>query len=338
MNSKVPQQNPDSAKPAVILFSHGSLLCGSGEALRGHQKRLADMGRFATVEIGYLNYSEPSIEEAVEACRTAGACQIVIAPYFLVSGKFVRTDLPARLEPLLKAHPDLDIRLGRPVEECPPMLPLMEHLLETQYHPRSWQIESVEQARQGCEMRETCPIYGSELCRAEVAEGHQWGSSKWRRPVAALESGELTPGGVISGNNRNVKGKRGLLMILHGSPHPEANEPAVALADKLRDGGRWEFVQVGYLECNEPAVAAALDQAAEAGVRQLDVLPYFLHRGRHLVVDIGNELQWAQQRWPDMDVRISPAVGESADLADVLLYRIEEALGAAEQPLRDNGG
>lgn len=335
MNSKVPQQNPDSVKPAVILFSHGSLLCGSGEALQKHRKRLAETGCFSTVEIGYLNYSAPSIEEALASCRMAGARQIVIAPYFLVSGKFVRTDLPARLEPLLKTHPDLDIRLGRPVEDCPPMLTLMERLLETQYHPRSWQMESVEQARQRCEMRETCPIYGSELCRAEIAQGHLPDSSKWRRTVAALENVESMSGGGISGN---VGEKRGLVMILHGSPHPEANEPALALAEKLKQVGRWDFVQIGYLECNEPAVAVALDQAAEAGVRQLDVLPYFLHRGRHLVVDIGNELQWAQQRWPDMEVRISPAAGESADLADVLLYRIEEALGAAERPPMSSGG
>lgn len=334
----MPPQNPDSVKPAVILFSHGSLLCGSGKALEKHRHHLAETGRFSGVEIGYLNYNQPSIEKAVDACRTAGARQIVIAPYFLVSGKFVRTDLPARLEPLLKLNPDLDIRVGRPVEECPPMLPLLERLLKTQYHPGRWQKESVEQARQQCEVRETCPIFGSELCRAPAKEDFQWGPSKWRRVVAALDNGHAISGsGVdISGDYSNKAGRRGLMIILHGSPHPEANEPALALSEKLRQRGNWEFVLVGYLECNEPGVADALDQAAGAGVTHLDVLPYFLHRGRHLVVDIGNELQWAQKRWPKMDVRISPAIGESADLVEVLLYRIEEALGDAGKPTAGN--
>src|SRR5207237_10459289 len=70
----------------LILFSHGSVLCGAAETLREHAQRLADSGRWRRVEVGFLNYSEPRFAEAVRACARAAVRRIVVAPYFLIPG------------------------------------------------------------------------------------------------------------------------------------------------------------------------------------------------------------------------------------------------------------
>lgn len=114
---------------AVILFSHGSVLPGAGVMLDGHVAAMRVLGRFATVEAGYLNYSDPPIEVAVEKCLRAGASQIVIVPYFLVAGKFVTVDLPARLEAVRQANPSVEFVLARAIEDAPLMLDIVRDLV-----------------------------------------------------------------------------------------------------------------------------------------------------------------------------------------------------------------
>src|SRR4051794_11363351 len=93
---------------ALILFSHGSLLCGAGEALEAHAARLRARGAFDLVAIGYLNYSEPTFDEAAEMTISAGANRIIIAPYFLVPGYFVNKSLPEAVAPVRAAHPEIE--------------------------------------------------------------------------------------------------------------------------------------------------------------------------------------------------------------------------------------
>ena len=66
---------------ALILFSHGSLLCGAGEALDAHAEGLRKTGKWQVVTVGYLNYSEPTFLEAVRHCHEQGARSITAVPF-----------------------------------------------------------------------------------------------------------------------------------------------------------------------------------------------------------------------------------------------------------------
>jgi sirohydrochlorin cobaltochelatase len=100
---------------AIILFSHGSLLCGSGQALSMHADRLRARGLAPIVEIGYLNYCEPLFAETVERCVAAGATRIVVTPYFLVPGYFVKVDLPRCVETARQAFPQVTFVVAEPI-------------------------------------------------------------------------------------------------------------------------------------------------------------------------------------------------------------------------------
>src|SRR5947207_309179 len=100
---------------AVILFSHGSVLCGSGVALDAHAERLQRRGVAPIVAVGYLNYSEPPFSKAVEQCVIKGATRIIVVPYFLVPGYFVNTALPKAVATAQSMFPALEFILSAPI-------------------------------------------------------------------------------------------------------------------------------------------------------------------------------------------------------------------------------
>src|SRR5689334_18758589 len=100
---------------AVILFSHGSVLCGAGEALNAHAARLQAAGVAPMVAVGYLNCSEPLFADTVARCAAAGATRILVAPYFLVPGYFVKVDLPGAVEAAQAQYPELEFVVAPPL-------------------------------------------------------------------------------------------------------------------------------------------------------------------------------------------------------------------------------
>ena len=104
---------------AIILFAHGSLLCGAGETLHCLAEYMQSRGDAPLVEPGYLNYSEPKFEETVAKCVAAGAQRIVVAPYFLVAGKFVQVDLKPKIEIAREKYPQVEFHLAQAMKDHP---------------------------------------------------------------------------------------------------------------------------------------------------------------------------------------------------------------------------
>jgi sirohydrochlorin cobaltochelatase len=159
--------NPNTA---LVLFSHGSLLCGSGETLGLHANRLRKSGKYLAVEPGYLNYTSPPIEDAVRRCAEAGADTVVVVPYFLVAGKFVRVDLPLRMESVARQHPGIRFVMGRALEDCREMGLAVGQVTLTAQDPKQWQVRAIEKARRQCELRSDCPLYGTAMCLTGMAD------------------------------------------------------------------------------------------------------------------------------------------------------------------------
>lgn len=105
--------------PAVILFSHGSLLCDAGRELEAHAARLRETNAYSPVEIGYLNYSSPSFAEAVEKCVASSTTEIKVAPYFLVPGYFVNQGLPKVLHAAREKFPQIEFQIAPPLGDHP---------------------------------------------------------------------------------------------------------------------------------------------------------------------------------------------------------------------------
>jgi len=148
---------------AVILFSHGSLLCGAGEALDAHAERIRQLGKWPLVTVGYMNYSEPSFLDAVKKCYDNGVNSIIVVPFFLIPGYFVRKSLPELIAEAQTAHPELSFKIARALGFD---VRLADAILESAANPlgpEDWRGDLASAAR-GCRANPECPLYGTPNC------------------------------------------------------------------------------------------------------------------------------------------------------------------------------
>ena len=153
---------------SVILFSHGSLLCGAGEALENHAARLRERGIAPLVAVAYLNYNEPTFLQSVQSCAEAGATRIRVAPYFLIPGKFVKVDLPKQVAEAQSAFPAISFEIADALgfDER-----LADALIESANGaaPDGWRV-NLERAQQSCRPDPQCPLYNTPFCPKHPGE------------------------------------------------------------------------------------------------------------------------------------------------------------------------
>ena len=148
---------------ALVLFSHGSLLCGSGEALEAHASRLQKPGGWDRVEIGYLNYSEPLLAQTVEELVAEGVSEVHILPYFLAPGYFVQHALPNALKPLRERFPTLRFTVAPAIGYDTRLADALLAAASEAKESPAWR-EPLERASASCRNRSDCPLYNTPSC------------------------------------------------------------------------------------------------------------------------------------------------------------------------------
>jgi sirohydrochlorin ferrochelatase len=121
---------------------------------------------------------------------------------------------------------------------------------------------------------------------------------------------------------------KSLLIIGHGSPRPQANEDVQRIAEVIRGRGSYPIVIVGFLDCNQPDIPAAIEECVTAGATSVDAVPYFLHSGKHFLIDVPAMLDAAATLHPGLIVRMGDYVGREPQIADVLRDRARAALAS----------
>ena len=111
-----------------------------------------------------------------------------------------------------------------------------------------------------------------------------------------------------------------LLVIAHGTPRPEANADVVAVTEVVRARGVYPIVLLGYLDCNEPDIPAAIAECVGAGATSIVVVPYFLHNGKHFLIDVPSLLTAGAERH-GITITMGDYLGHARQLADVLRDR-----------------
>jgi sirohydrochlorin ferrochelatase len=301
-------------QPAVVLFAHGSLLCDAGRALDSHVQRLSSSGRFSRVEAGYLNYTDPPVEEAVGRCARVGAERIVVIPWFLIPGKFVRVDLPPRLQEAARLYPSVEILVSPPLGPDASFAQLIARAASLGVEQPDWNMLPAEAGR-SCGARPTCPNFESEGCRAQRA-GEGTGAvdlELWKSRV------------------RGFGEQDSLLVIAHGSPRTETADLVRADSEEAGRLLGTGAVVTAFLDCNEPDIPGGVVEAA--GRRPSDrgsivVVPYFLHGGKHVARDMIALLEEGQNRCGGVPIRVAPHLGELDELTGLAERRVEDALAS----------
>ena len=106
-----------SASVAVVIAAHGSTVAGAQEEMERLVREVQGATGYRTV-VGYL-FGEPKVADVAESCIAEGATRVLIVPYFLSAGVHVRKDLPEIASGIAKAHPNVEVRLGKPLAGHP---------------------------------------------------------------------------------------------------------------------------------------------------------------------------------------------------------------------------
>ena len=104
-------------KRGLLLFAHGARdprWAGPFEAVA---RRVRDHDPARVVRLAFLEFMLPSLRDAGTALAQAGCTRVDVVPLFLGAGGHVRKDLPALLEDLSAAWPDVQWRLQGAIGE-----------------------------------------------------------------------------------------------------------------------------------------------------------------------------------------------------------------------------
>ncbi|HLP09812.1 MAG TPA: CbiX/SirB N-terminal domain-containing protein, partial [Opitutaceae bacterium] len=126
-----------------------------------------------------------------------------------------------------------------------------------------------------------------------------------------------------------------IALLDNGSLRPAATlalrAVAAALAERtgrtiapvsLLHSGKIPAAELGGVPAE--TLSSWLRRCAEAGVRELVVVPYFLGPSRALTEYLPERVAKLREPWPELRVRVAPALGEGADAADRLAGVLEK--------------
>ena len=118
--------------------------------------------------------------------------------------------------------------------------------------------------------------------------------------------------------------RRALLFVAHGTSLEAANLPIVQVLRQVQSELGYHDAALGFLDCNQPDIPSAFDQLVATGIAQIDVLPYFLHLGRHVRKDLPAHFAAARQRHDGIAIRIARHLDDETLLARICSERISE--------------
>jgi len=120
----------------------------------------------------------------------------------------------------------------------------------------------------------------------------------------------------------NIASMRAILLIDHGSVKAEANHMLDCMANLLQSMvGPEVIVRAAHMELAEPLIPQGVDACVEAGATHLVVFPYMLSPGKHSTRDIPRIVAEATRQHQGLRVRVTPAFGVHAKLAEVIAER-----------------
>lgn len=100
-----------ASQHALILFAHGARDAGWRKPVDALAERMALRNPQLAVSVAFLEFMQPSLEQAVDQFAQRGATHITIAPVFISPGGHVKHDVPVLLDAARARHPRTTITM-----------------------------------------------------------------------------------------------------------------------------------------------------------------------------------------------------------------------------------
>ena len=124
---------PSLTKPGIDQNSYGIIVAGHGsrdpDGIREFEQLVALIKQRASQHVvthGYLEFSSPTIDQAVIAQLAAGVQQVVMVPGVLLAASHAKNDMPGELLVAAQTHPDIAFHFGAPLGLHPLLLQVVQ--------------------------------------------------------------------------------------------------------------------------------------------------------------------------------------------------------------------
>jgi sirohydrochlorin cobaltochelatase len=102
----------------IVLFGHGSRTAEYVRPFERIQAAIKARDEGTPVELGFLELTRPTLDEAIDRLAARGVTRIVVVPVFIGPGRHVLKDLPQLAANAMERNPGLAIELAAPIGEA----------------------------------------------------------------------------------------------------------------------------------------------------------------------------------------------------------------------------
>ncbi len=120
-------------------------------------------------------------------------------------------------------------------------------------------------------------------------------------------------------------GTDAVILMGHGSRVPEAGKDMEEVARRLRDKYGYSSVEICFASRLGPRFPEIFEKCVNQGARKVLVIPYFLHGGMHMLLDIPEMMQETVQRFSHVKLILGKSLGFDEGLVDLVEKRIQES-------------
>ena len=117
-------------KKSLILIAHGSKNKTWGNSLENVYGFLKKKAGSNYVQLSYLEFSRPTLEEALNNAVKADYQEIIILPMFIANGNHTKKDIPQKINLFKKLNKKIKVKLLPTIGEHKEVINLYKKLLK----------------------------------------------------------------------------------------------------------------------------------------------------------------------------------------------------------------
>lgn len=124
--------------------------------------------------------------------------------------------------------------------------------------------------------------------------------------------------------------KESVILLAHGSRVPGAAKEMEEVANRLKEKYRYEAVEICFMSRLGPHFPEIFELCVKKGAKSVIVIPYFLHQGLHLILDIPEMLQIEGRKFPEVKLILGNSLGYDEILVDLVHKKIGDSREAQD--------
>ena len=116
-----------------------------------------------------------------------------------------------------------------------------------------------------------------------------------------------------------------IILMGHGSRVPGAGRDMEEVAQRLKNKYGYPRVEICFISRLGPHFPEIFEKCVNQGANKVLAIPYFLHEGLHLLLDIPEMMQKEAKKFPHVKLMLGRSLGFDEGLVDLVERRIEES-------------